>query len=294
MKVIPFHVPQTTQEAFRIQTDRLPHFYDKLHEHDETQIMLIQKSQGTLIAGDHVGRFKEGDMFLIGGGQPHVFRNDESYYKHTSSKQSISSGRQAHSVSLYFDENYAGESFWQLAEMSAVRKFLAGAGTGYKILGNTRTAIAEMIGTISKSRGIDKLMTFLTILKKLSESSEVVRLSVSNTTFSIHASEGKRMNDILEFTFGQSARKIYLDEIAAIASLSPEAFCRYFKLRTGKTYTSFLNEVRISNACQMLIRSGKSIQEVCFQSGFRNLSHFNRVFRKITGQTPKKYSRLPA
>lgn len=290
LKVIPFKVPQTTRDAFRIQVDRLPHFYDKLHQHDETQIMLIQKSQGTLVAGDHVGRFKEGDMFLIGGRQPHVFRNDESYYTKSKTKRKSLS---AHSISLYFDEHYAGESFWQLSEMLNVRHFLSRAGAGYKISGNIRAELATMLEALNKSTGIDKLMLFLTILKKLSESPEVTRLSVSNTSISIQDHEGKRMNDILEFTFNQNQRKIYIEEVAAIASLSPEAFCRYFKLRTGKTYTAFLNEVRISNACQMLIRSGKTIQEVCFQSGFNNLSHFNRVFRKITGQTPKKYTRLP-
>lgn len=287
MKVIPFKVPHTRREAFRIQVDRLPHFYDILHQHDETQIMLIQKSHGTLISGDYVGRFKEGDLFVIGSGQPHVFRNDETYYQKKS-------GRRAHSVSLYFDENYAGESFWQLAEMANVRQFLANARAGYKITGHTREEIASMLVSMKGLSGMDKLMSFLSVLKKLSESEEVSRLSVSNSAIYIQGNEEKRLNDILGFTFNQSHRKIYISEVADLASLSPEAFCRYFKLRTGKTYTAFLNEVRISNACELLIRSGKSIQQVCYAAGFNNLSHFNRVFRKITGQTPKKYTRLPA
>ncbi len=126
MKVIPFNVPKTTQEAFRLQVDMLPHLYDKLHQHPETQIMLIEKGEGTLIAGDYVGRFAASDIFLIGGGQSHVFRNDEKYYR--------SHGRKnVQATSIYFDEKYAGESFWQLDELQEVKKFLARAGAGIRI-----------------------------------------------------------------------------------------------------------------------------------------------------------------
>jgi AraC-like DNA-binding protein len=93
----------------------------------------------------------------------------------------------------------------------------------------------------------------------------------------------------LQFTLQQSNRKIKISEAAEIANLSPEAFCRYFKLRTGKTFTNFLNEVRISNACKMLIENQKSIQEIGYETGFNNLSHFNRTFKKVTGKTPSRY-----
>ena len=101
--------------------------------------------------------------------------------------------------------------------------------------------------------------------------------------------EEKRMNDVLHFTFRQSHRKIKINEVAEVANLSSEAFCRYFKLRTRKTYTNFLNEVRISNACKMLIEGTQNIQSICYDSGFQNLSHFNRTFKKVTGKTPKAY-----
>ena len=78
MKVIPFNVPHTSREAFRSQVDRLPHFYNALHAHPEIQIMLILKSEGTLIAGDYVGRFEAGDLYVMGSNLPHVFRNDKA------------------------------------------------------------------------------------------------------------------------------------------------------------------------------------------------------------------------
>lgn len=97
------------------------------------------------------------------------------------------------------------------------------------------------------------------------------------------------MNSIVEFTFRESYRRIYLTEAAQVANLSVEAFCRYFKLHTRKTYINFLNEVRISRACQLLIQKDISVQQVCYRAGFANVSNFNRIFKGITGKTPLSF-----
>ncbi len=282
MKVIPFRIPKTSQEAFRIQVDVIPHLYDKLHQHQETQIMFIEKGEGTLIASDYVGRFSDGSLFLIGSGQPHVFRSDDIYYKPKSKLK-------VNSISLYFDERYAGESFWQLDELQKTHHFLTKSGVGYRIQGKTQSQLIQLIRQMVPLQGIDKLIHFMQLLKVLSESRELIPLSITQAHTHLTVTEGKRMNDLLQFTFSQSHRKIKIVEVAEVANLSAEAFCRYFKVRTRKTYTNFLNEVRISNACKMLIEKEKSIQEVCYESGFQNLSHFNRTFKRVTGKTPKGY-----
>jgi AraC-like DNA-binding protein len=282
VKVIPFSVPKTSREAFRIQVDNLPYLYDKLHQHPETQIMLIEKGEGTLIAGDYVGRFSAGSLYLIGSSQPHVFRNDDLYYKPKSKLR-------VQAVSIYFDERYAGESFWQLDELRKVHQFLLQAGVGYRIQGKTHGQLTQLINELTPLKGINKLIHFFQLLKVLSESKELIPLSIIKTTATFSATEGKRMNDIFQFTFNQSQRKIKIEEVAEVANLSVEAFCRYFKVRTRKTYTTFLNEVRVSNACKMLIEKEKNIQEICYDTGFANLSHFNRTFKKVTGKTPSSY-----
>lgn len=282
MKVIPFSIPKTSREAFRIQVDVLPYFYDKLHQHPETQIMFIEKGEGTLIAGDYVGRFSAGSLFLIGSSQPHVFRSDDIYYKPKSKLR-------VNATSLYFDERYAGENFWQLDELQKIYKFLLQSVVGYRIQGKTHSLLAPLIREMRSLKGVSKLIHFLHLLKVLSESKDLIPLSVAQVHTSLTVNEGKRMNDILQFTFSQSNRKIKIEEVAAVANLSAEAFCRYFKVRTRKTYTNFLNEVRISNACKMLIEKRKNIQEICYDVGFSNLSHFNRTFKKVTGKTPKGY-----
>ena len=284
MKVVSFSVPKISKQAFRFQDDQLPYFYDKLHQHPEIQIMLILKSEGTLIAGDYVGRFEPDELYIIGSGQAHVFRNDDIYYQPKSRLK-------AHSYSIYFDENYFGEHFWQLDEMESVRNFSKRAERGLKVTGTSKEVVTNLIQLLLQQKGLEKLLSFFQVLNKLTNTKELKPLSVSSHNPDYSNREGKRMNEILQFTFRESHRKIYIDEVADIANLSTEAFCRYFKMRTRKTYTNFLNEVRISNACKLIIQKDLSIQEICWQSGFSNLSNFNRIFRKVTGRTPTTYLR---
>ncbi|NJM25902.1 MAG: AraC family transcriptional regulator [Bacteroidia bacterium] len=285
MKVVPFQVPQTSKEAFRLQTDSLPHFYDQLHQHPEIQIMWILKSEGTLIANDYVGRFRPGDLFIIGSHQPHVFRNDDYFYENRHDNH-------AAAISLYFDRGYMGDHFWNLDEVKSIQRFLDSTSQCFLVHGRTRHQVTTLMQDLIGASGVGKLIGFLEILKVLSTSTELKGLCFAGRQASeLPDTEGQRMNDILQFTFSESHRKIYLSEVAQVANLSVEAFCRYFKLRTQKTYTNFLNEVRISNACKLLIRADHTMQDVCYKTGFNNISNFNRIFKKVTGKTPTAYLR---
>src|SRR5687768_6491666 len=123
MKVVPFRIPKNTEEAFRVQVDDVPHLYNHLHQHNEMQLTLIKESNGILIAGDYVGPFHAGDVFVIGGNQPHVFRNDEKFFRNKS---------KAIAVTIFFDETTFGENFWMLEEMKPLQQFLKIVQVGLK------------------------------------------------------------------------------------------------------------------------------------------------------------------
>lgn len=282
MKVVDFRVPKIKKEAFRIQEDVGKFYYDQLHQHPEIQLMLILEGEGTLIAGDYVGRFGSGDLFVLGSGLPHVFRSDKKYYEPGSKLRTKA-------VSIYFNEHYWGDSFWQLEELKLLRKFVARSAQALQITGKKKDSVAAMICELTNKQGIDKLILFFSMLKELTQIKGATPLAVAPRANKIDSSEGKRMNAILSFTFRESHRKIYIKEAADVAHLSVEAFCRYFKVHTRKTYTAFLNEVRVSNACQLLIGKDYSISEVSAMSGFTNLSNFNRIFKRVTGKSPSRY-----
>lgn len=281
-RVVSFNVPKTEHEIVRVQTDVEPYFYDQLHQHPEIQIMLIESGEGTLIAGDYVGRFEPNEVYVIGSGQPHVFRCDHSYYDPDSK-------RTAKSISLYFSETYFGNELWSSNELSAVRNFAASCNQGFQLSSEVGEHAAALIRKMEKDGGLERLIHFFSLLKQLVDAKTNRKLS--NKPARLMANEEQRMNSILEFTFRESHRKIYLSEAAQVANLSVEAFCRYFKLHTRKTYINFVNQVRVSNACQLLIQRDRPVEQICYQSGFSNVSNFNRIFKKITHKSPLAFRR---
>ena len=284
MKVVPFQIPKNTQEAFRVQVDDLPYLYNHLHQHHEIQLTVIKESNGTLIAGDYVGPFHAGDVFVIGGNQPHVFRNDEKFFRNRST---------AVAITIFFDETTLGENFWLLEEMKPLQQFLKNSSGGFRITGKKKKLLAEKLSSIVTAQGIDKLIIFLEILKNLGTRKEMLPLAKPIIQRNIKSYDGNRLNKVIEFTFKEFQRSITLNEVAALANLTPEAFCKYFKTRTRKTYISFLNEIRINHACRLLTEE-KSISGICYDCGFTNLSNFNRIFKKIKHLSPGEWRKINA
>lgn len=279
MKVVPFQIPKNTQEAFRVQVDDLPHLYNHLHQHPEIQLTVIKESHGTLIAGDYVGPFHAGDVFVIGSNQPHVFRNEEKFFRKKS---------RAVAITIFFDETTLGESFWYLQEMKPLQQFLKTSSGGFRIKGRKRKLLSERLTAINDADGIERLIIFMEILKELGSRKEMQPLSKPIIQRNIKSYDGNRLNKVIEFTFKEFQRTITLKEVSALANLTPEAFCKYFKTRTRKTYTGFLNEIRINNACRLL-NEERSIANVSYDCGFTNLSNFNRVFKKIRKISPRNW-----
>jgi AraC-like DNA-binding protein len=277
-RIVAFNVPQTAHEIVRVQIDEVPHFYDQLHQHPEIQIMWIEQGEGTLVAGDFVGRFYPGEVYVIGGGQPHVFRCDPEYYR---------SGLRARSTSLYFNERYFGSELWNAHDLLRLRELAEASRRGLHVPADAATPLTQCMQKISSSSGLPRLVAFFELLHLLTVNQSVRKLSLAPGRL-LENEEG-RMNTILGFTFRESRRKIYLEEVAELANLSVEAFCRYFKVHTRKTYISFLNEVRVSHACRLLIQRNLSVEQVCYETGFNNVSNFNRIFKRVTGKTPLAY-----
>ena len=284
MKVVPFQIPKGTEEAFRVQVDDLPHLYNHLHQHPEIQLTLIKESNGTLIAGDYVGPFHAGDVFVIGGNQPHVFRNDEKFFKKRS---------KAVAITIFFDETTFGENFWSLEEMKSLQQFLKNSSGGFRITGRKKKLLAEKLVSIVNAKGIDRLIIFLEILKMFVSRKEMYPLAKPVIQRNIKSYDGSRLNKVIEFTFKEFQRPITLKEAAALANLTPEAFCKYFKTRTRKTYINFLNEIRVNHACRLLTED-KSISGICYDCGFMNLSNFNRIFKKIKQVSPGEWRKINA
>jgi AraC-like DNA-binding protein len=160
---------------------------------------------------------------------------------------------------------------------------------GFQVIGNKATIVKELLLAIANKEGIEKILVFVRLLQALAGKKDLKSLSAITSQRAINAVDGSRLNQVLEFSFKESHRAIPLEEVASKANMTMTAFCKYFKTRTGKTYSAFLNGIRVNNACKALLESDEPIANIGYQTGFNNLSNFNRIFKSITGTTPKAY-----
>ena len=282
MKPLLFKNPKTEKASFHTQEDKSYFFYDVLHYHPELQLTAIIKSEGTFFVGDKIDRFNEGDVFILGSNLPHVLRNDEEYY--AENDELI-----AHGVSAYFKMESFGQTFFELPEMHAIKSFLDKTSRGMRITGETRNKVFPKIIELNNIEGFNRLISLLDILKDLSVSEDIEYLSGISYSSPQKDTDNQKINDVFEFVMKNYHQKITLEEVADIAYMSPTAFCRFFKQRTRKTFSKFINEVRVGNACKLLMTGKYNISEICYMCGFNNISNFNRQFKSITDYTPSEY-----
>lgn len=263
-------------------------FFDKpWHFHEEFELVYIEKSFGTKMIGDQVDLFEEGDVYLIGPNIPHIFKNSETYY-------TVRTENAARSVFLHFNKNVLGQNFTELPEMRWVKKLLENAFQVLKVEGSTRERVVRRLEDMKEQNAARRMLGLHEILVDMSESQELKPLLATPFTFNssaIRNLDTNRLNLILEYLMKHYNRKIYVSEVAALFNMSDAYFSRYFKQHTRKTFSKYLTEIRISQACRALLENEENITQIGFSSGFDNLSNFYRHFKKVTGLNPKQYQK---
>lgn len=283
MKVVQFTVPVARDHSIHIQEDVLPHFYAHLHRHAEIQITYIIKGSGTLIAGNIMQPFGPGELYILGANQSHLFKCDPIYFEKDSTNT-------IHSLNIYFDCNGNLSSLLQFPEMSMIKKFIDSSSQGMQASPENTPELAGQISKVIQLTQGYRLAAFIEMLQTMSKQRDWKYLSSQSIEHPISDYEGLRMNDIYQYTMTNYCENITLEEISAVIHLTPQSFCRYFRKHTLKTYTNFLNEVRVNEACKKFMANDfTSISAVAYQTGFNNVSTFNRVFKSIIGRSPSEY-----
>ncbi len=284
MKPLLFKVPTIDDRSFRIEQDRMPHFYGHLHFHPEIQLTLIQEGEGTLIVGDKIDRFAPGDVLMLGPNLPHVLRSDPDYYQPESTRQSVS-------VSVLFRPEQMEAGVLNIPETIHLRQLLTESQHGVRLRSSNNPALTSQLENLPGQRPFDQLLTLLHVLDELATQPDREVLSVTAYVQPQRPDDHRRLERVFSYILEQYHTQITLDDVASIASLTPGAFCRFFRQHTRKTFSTLLNEVRIEHACRHLRESKQSISQTAYVCGFTNLSNFNRQFKTITGLSPSDYIR---
>ena len=276
MKALPFKIPKPHNDALIYQEDHEIVFYDKFHLHEEIQLSFIAKGTGTLVVGDSVSDYKEGDILVIGSNVPHVFKSDKN------------EGEKSLMLTLFFTKDAFGPSFFELEELHRLLPFFKRAEHGFKVLSH-KVQLSNYFRALQSQSKFERLISLLHIIQ-ITSRSKYLTLSSYKHARQYTATEGKRMSAIMEYTMNNYQQTIYLDDVAKVAAMTKNALCKYFKKRTNKTYIQFLNELRLEHAVKLLGTSNDaSIAEIAEASGFKNISNFNRQFKHYKGVQPSTF-----
>jgi AraC-like DNA-binding protein len=270
--------------SFSIRQDIYPYVNNLWHYHPEVELIHIRKGGGTQFIGDNIKRFNEGDVVLVGAHLPHYWRYDDLYFQQ---------GAEVHADAavIHFLENFWGDQFLGLPESKAIKTLLEKAKRGIHITGETAKTVAGLIKKMTDAEGIHRIIILIELLSEIAGSNQLVFLSSIGFRHDFNDVENERINAIYEYSLANFRHKIQLKQIADVARISENSFCRYFKSRTRKTYSQFLIEIRVGDACKLLIEDRLSIKQICFACGFNNLVGFHKYFKLITGKSPLSYQR---
>ncbi len=277
MKPLIQKLPLSEHSSFVADTFRTPYFETPWHCHEEYELVLILEGRGKRFVGNHVSDYQEGELDFLGSNLPHWYRKEDA-------------GAPGASLVVHFREGFLGEGFGNIPEMVRIRLLFRKSRMGLHLKGALRERVSEKLRTMLELQGMERLISLLSILTLLADATEYDLLSGPELG-TLNVKDSDRINKVFDYVMEHFREDIRLEEVADIASMSYSGFCRYFKNRTKKNFSHFVNEIRVAHACKRLIESNQPVSQVCFESGFNNLTNFNKQFKEIVKCTPYQFQR---
>lgn len=268
-------LPLSEQSSFVADTFVTPYFETPWHYHLEYELVLIIEGKGKRFVGNHVSDYEEGHLDFLGANLPHWYRKEEVRAN-------------GGSLVIHFREAFLGKEFGSIPEMQKIGLLFQRAQMGIHIQGQTRQTIARHMYEMLRLKGMERLICLLSILTILADSTEYELLSSPELGIQ-NSKDSDRLNKVFNYVMDHFKEDIHNEKIADLAMMSYSGFCRYFKNRTKKNFSHFVNEIRIRYACKQLMETDDSVSKACYESGFNNMTNFNKQFKKIVHCTPYQF-----
>ncbi len=253
------------------------------HYHPEIELIYFIEGKTTGVIGDGFQHFEEGDLVILGANFPHVLQENREFARQYPDNLPFG-------LIIQFTEEFLGKDFFQKPELNAVKHLLKKASRGLQFKNRTIAKVSPMLLDMHKCTESRKLLSLLEVLITLSETDDTQYMTSKDYAYD-HTQDEDRMHTINQYVYSHFADKISIADIADVANMTETSFCRYFKTRTLKNFTRYLNEIRIAYACRLLSDVHYSVTHVCFESGFNNLSYFTRQFKAIMKMSPQQYQK---
>lgn len=271
---------ETTHDSFKSWENVCPYIHNPWHYHPECEITYINKGSGVLFIGDKVLNYEKDTLIMIGPNLPHEWRSDikEDPDFHS------------HSLAVHFNPKFPGEDFYKIPEAVSINQLLEQSVRGIEVTdGHTKRLVKDKLLLLLNTKGIERISILLSILDNLAFCKKSELLSSSIFINSIDQGQNHRMNQVYKYVMEHFREQISVDDIAEQIHMTTTSFCRFFKKRTNKSFIQYVNDIRIGYACKLLLEEDYNISQIAYESGFENLSNFNKQFKKIKSVTPSGF-----
>ena len=282
MKVSEVRLFKSPEQSFIFlhETD----FFTPWHHHPEYELVMMKKGKGIRFVGDHIERFQEDDLVFLGSYLPHEWRCDKTFY--TPSGEFL-----GECIVIQFLKDSFGQGFFDLPENKGIKQLLYTATQGCKLYGETKSKIIPIMEKMINQDDFERFYAVFSIFKIHGLTDEYKLLSSPAFHIPYKTEDEDPMKKVIQFIHQNFQKEIKVNELQEISNMSNTTFFTSFKKRYRMTFKKYLLQIRIGYACQLLLDDSFNISQIGYESGFNNLSNFNRHFREIKGCTPKEYKK---
>jgi AraC-like DNA-binding protein len=274
------------EKAFLTRLIDRPFFSTEFHFHKECQMNYVVKSSGHKIIGDCIENFEMGELTFLGSGLPHVWHNDDLPVDFSDNIEG-----HARSVALFFNPDKLTDLLANFYNTNKLEQVLQISKRGVKFYGSTKEQLKELLFKMSNEEGTAKMILLLQLLEILCTTNEYTLLASAGYVNTYQTRDNERIDKIFKYLFSNFSDEIKLDDVAAIANMNKQAFCRFFKARTQKTLVEFINEIRIAHAIKLMNTNDMNIGSIAYECGYNSISNFNKFFKVVTKKKPSDFKK---
>ncbi|WP_299676599.1 AraC family transcriptional regulator [uncultured Tenacibaculum sp.] len=281
MKLVLKHPEEVINKRLTVNNKKTPCLDSSWHYHAQYELIYISVSHGIRFVGDSVSQFSPGDLVLVGPYLPHLWLNKPSDDKEINNEK-------VNTIILKFTEDFIGKDTFDNPEFFKIKKMFEQSKYGISFGNNVSHKLHQELMNFKKLSSTEQSIRLLSILNDLSLTKD--KEILSSTDMRQYTSENSdKIDTVLKYISDNYANNISLEDVSNIACMTTNSFCRFFKKTTNKSFTQFLNEVRIRNASRYLVQNNLSVSEVSYLVGYNSITNFNKQFKQIMGSTPKSY-----
>lgn len=268
------------KDCFYIVERHKTEFTYPLHQHKEFELNFIEKGKGVRrIVGDSVEEIGDYELVLLGGEDlEHVW------------EQGSCTSKDIREITVHFSGDIFGEGLLSKNQFASISQMLQRADHGLSFSIGTIMKVYSALDTIADaSERFVQFLKFMYILYELSVADDARVLASSSFSHAERETESRRVQKVKEYVNEHYSEPLKLSDIADLVGMSPVAFSRFFRHRTGRTLSDYITDIRLGYAARMLVDSSRNISEICYECGFNNLSNFNRTFKAKRNYTPREF-----